>query len=195
MLLDFAVETQVVVNTDASAARGVALRKGLGKVRHIEVSQLWIQDAIDNRKVDLRKVNTDENLADMFTKHVDRHLLERHTDSLGLRRELGRHLMAPVIDMVDKVEESRGRQLWIERDIQCLRWKRNALRDGSGPISCTERSSPCSRQLPGSRRGVRHHGPDIPLAGSFQLCTDVGRSDVRLDRSKMPRGHFGSSDR
>ena len=32
------------VNTDASAAKGIASRRGLGKIRHIELSQLWLQD-------------------------------------------------------------------------------------------------------------------------------------------------------
>ena len=38
MLGDFGVEVPIKVNTDASAAKGVANRKGLGKARHIAVS-------------------------------------------------------------------------------------------------------------------------------------------------------------
>ena len=34
------------LRTDASAARGVILRQGVGKVRHLHVKQLWIQDAV-----------------------------------------------------------------------------------------------------------------------------------------------------
>ena len=43
LLGDLGVACTVVLNTDASAAIGVASRRGLGKVRHIEVSQLWLQ--------------------------------------------------------------------------------------------------------------------------------------------------------
>ena len=37
----------IVVKTDASAAKGIASRRGLGKVRHIDVSQLWLQDRVN----------------------------------------------------------------------------------------------------------------------------------------------------
>lgn len=40
------LETKVKVVTDASAARGMALRRGLGTVRHLELNQLWIQDKL-----------------------------------------------------------------------------------------------------------------------------------------------------
>ena len=49
MLRDFGVEVSIRVNTDASAAKGIANRKGLGKVRHIAVNQLWIQDSLKRR--------------------------------------------------------------------------------------------------------------------------------------------------
>ena len=36
----------ILIRSDASAAIGIASRIGIGKVRHIEVSQLWVQDKI-----------------------------------------------------------------------------------------------------------------------------------------------------
>ena len=46
MLMDFGFNVGVRVKTDASAAKGIANRKGLGKVRHNEVNQLWVQDRV-----------------------------------------------------------------------------------------------------------------------------------------------------
>ena len=40
MLYDLGVDTDIDINTDASAAKGIASRKGVGRVRHIEVHQL-----------------------------------------------------------------------------------------------------------------------------------------------------------
>jgi len=71
MLKDFGVEVAIRVNTDASAAKGMANRKGLGKVRHIEVNQLWIQDRVAKGDIEIRKVNGKENIADILTKHVN----------------------------------------------------------------------------------------------------------------------------
>ena len=36
--------------TDSSAARGIASRRGLGKVRHIAVCQLWLQDKVNEAR-------------------------------------------------------------------------------------------------------------------------------------------------
>ena len=35
---DLGIDSKVRIRTDASAAKGIATRKGLGKVRHIEVN-------------------------------------------------------------------------------------------------------------------------------------------------------------
>ena len=42
MLSDIGVAFRIRVSTDASAAKGIASRRGLGKVMHIEEHQLWV---------------------------------------------------------------------------------------------------------------------------------------------------------
>jgi hypothetical protein len=66
------------VKTDASAAKGIASRKGLGKIRHIEVSQLWLQDRVSRGEIVVTKVKTEDNLADALTKYVPSSVLESH---------------------------------------------------------------------------------------------------------------------
>ena len=39
---DLVIDHRIRIRTDASAAKGIATRKGLGKVRHIEVNQLLV---------------------------------------------------------------------------------------------------------------------------------------------------------
>ena len=46
MLKDIGIEVKVHAKTDASAAKGIAMRRGMGKVRHIEVNQLWVQEKV-----------------------------------------------------------------------------------------------------------------------------------------------------
>ena len=43
------IEYDAHVYTDPSAAMGMVARKGSGRVRHIEVGELWIQDAVKNK--------------------------------------------------------------------------------------------------------------------------------------------------
>ena len=56
------------VETDSTAAIGMCSRTGVGKTRHIQVRWLWIQDAIRDKVVRLRKVKGTDNEADMGTK-------------------------------------------------------------------------------------------------------------------------------
>ena len=46
MLCDFGCNLSVVLHTDSIAAKGIGSRRGLGKVRHIELSPLWLQDKL-----------------------------------------------------------------------------------------------------------------------------------------------------
>ena len=56
---------------NASAAIGIAQRKGLGKIRHLHTQSLWVQDAVREKRVFLDKVPGADNPADMYTKHLD----------------------------------------------------------------------------------------------------------------------------
>ena len=95
MMGDFGVEVTIRINTDASAAKGMANRKGLGKVRHIAVNQLWIQDRIAKGDLTISKVNGKENIADILTKHVNAEDIRVHVHKTGQVIEQGRHSMAP----------------------------------------------------------------------------------------------------
>jgi len=95
MLKDFSIEVTIKVNTDASAAKGIANRKGLGKVRHIEVNQLWIQDRISRGDLMVNKVNGKENIADILTKHVNSEDIRIHLFKTGQSIQAGRHEITP----------------------------------------------------------------------------------------------------
>ena len=95
MLGDFGIEVAIKVNTDASAAKGMANRKGLGKVRHIAVNQLWIQDRVAKGDLVISKVNGKENLADILTKHVNSEDVRVHLHRTGQHLQAGRHEIAP----------------------------------------------------------------------------------------------------
>ena len=58
---DLNTELSIHLYTDSSAAMGIVARKGMGRVRHIEVGELWIQDAVKQRKITVSKVKGEEN--------------------------------------------------------------------------------------------------------------------------------------
>ena len=95
MVRDLGVSIGVNIKTDASAAKGIASRKGLGKVRHIDVSQLWLQDKVSKGEIVIAKVSTHVNLADAMTKHVDSGKLNSHMSAVGLAIVQLRHELMP----------------------------------------------------------------------------------------------------
>ena len=70
VLIDFDVCCEITIKSDASAAIAIASRIGLGKVRHIEVCQLWLQEKVRRGEIKIVKVGTHENIADALTKYV-----------------------------------------------------------------------------------------------------------------------------
>ena len=53
---------------DSVASRGMARRLGDGKCRHIEVKWLWLQQAMDEKKLATKHVSTGSNVADIGKK-------------------------------------------------------------------------------------------------------------------------------
>ena len=84
------------VYSDATAAIGIARRKGLGKIRHLDVTDLWIQDRIRSKAITLSKVLGTQNMADVLTKYVDRKTMDMAISKMGLRSASGRPASAPV---------------------------------------------------------------------------------------------------
>jgi len=100
LAIDMGIEfvRPIELNSDASAAIGIGNRIGSGKVRHIEVTQLWLQDKVSQKIFVLNKVGTDDNLADALTKGVDAHAIQRHLEGVRVELRCDRHQLAPVID-------------------------------------------------------------------------------------------------
>ena len=80
---------------DASAAKGIANCKGFGKVQHIDVNKLWVQDRIARGDLAIWKVNGKENVADILTKHVNAEDIRVHMHRTNQEIAQGRHAIAP----------------------------------------------------------------------------------------------------
>ena len=97
MYADMGVEVGIHAYVDASAAMGIACRRGLGKVRHIELDQLWLQDQVARGRVRVFKVPGEENLADSLTKHSTAERIGRTMWYTGGRVSSGRHELMPTL--------------------------------------------------------------------------------------------------
>ncbi len=95
---DLGVELHPEVHADSSAAIGICRRSGIGKVRHLAVAQLWVQDLVRSGECRLHKVLGTENPADLMTKPLARGEIDGHIGRLGLSRATGRAETAPIAD-------------------------------------------------------------------------------------------------
>ena len=81
------------VETDSAAVIGMCSRTGVRKTRHIQVRWLWIQDAIRDKIVSLRKVKSTENEADMGNQDLDGPTRRRFLQKLPLKPTQCRRLL------------------------------------------------------------------------------------------------------
>ena len=84
MAADFGEQLSGTVYSDSSAALGIVTRSGLGKVRHIRVQYLWLQERVAQNDLMVRKVAVEAKPADLLTKGLAQELLNRHVKICGI---------------------------------------------------------------------------------------------------------------
>ena len=70
-------------------------RRGLGKVKHVDVRNLWIQDVARPGRIGIVKIPGGENAADVPTKYLDGPMAAKCMRRLGRAAEGGRRKLAP----------------------------------------------------------------------------------------------------
>ena len=90
--------------TDATTAKAIAARRGLGKIRHLDVAQLWVQQMVSDGSLEVVKIKNDFNSADLFTKHLGRVTMDKCIDLLGHTFATGRSAIAPALNMLRRTK-------------------------------------------------------------------------------------------
>ena len=78
------------VMVDSSAALGVVGRRGSGKLRHIRVGQLWVQEAAEEEELSFKKIDGALNPADACTKHLTQNKIDQMMANINLQVRDGR---------------------------------------------------------------------------------------------------------
>ena len=97
MLQDLGVTVEVVLLTDSSAAESIVNRRGLGKVRRIEVSMPWLQDQVARGKRAVHTVRGEDNFADRFSKHAGVKTFFQTMIQCNHTEIVGRHSIMPSV--------------------------------------------------------------------------------------------------
>ena len=88
---DWNLDYKLKANVDATAAIGIASRRGLGKLKHVNTIFLWVQERIDQLKIDIKKKHTSEMLADLLTKFLGNKIMLKHLTNMGFELRGGDH--------------------------------------------------------------------------------------------------------
>ncbi len=83
--IGFTVAEHVQLFTDSSAAKSFVSRRGLGKMKHLEIRDLWLQREVGLGKVTVNKVAGPRNPADLMTKFLKRWEIELRLKLMGIR--------------------------------------------------------------------------------------------------------------
>ena len=70
---------------DSSAAKSMSARIGLGRVRHMEVKFLWLQEVVKDKRVEGKKIPGACNPADALTKPKSYHEVAELLEDMGVR--------------------------------------------------------------------------------------------------------------
>ena len=77
-------KTMLHVLTDSSAAKGTVLRTGTGRLKHVQLNQLWVQERAAAGDFDICKVGRERNVADLMTHHWSAKEGASHLGGLGI---------------------------------------------------------------------------------------------------------------
>lgn len=89
MAKDFGMDLKLKLETDSSGAKGVAARRGVGRIRHLHTPLLWLQRRVADRTLRVFKVDGKTNEADIGTKALAQADVVRILTCLGFHFEKG----------------------------------------------------------------------------------------------------------
>ncbi|CAE7396733.1 GIP [Symbiodinium pilosum] len=78
------LEVDMIARTDSSVARAIAQRAGVGRVRHLQTSCLWIQQWCARRELKVLAIPTEKNPADVGTKVLTASRLRMLCGTMGM---------------------------------------------------------------------------------------------------------------
>ena len=83
MMCDMGFAVKPVLIIDAKATEHILDRHGIGKMKHIDVAHLWLQDEVKSNRLGVRRVKSEDNLADIATKAISKKITRKPVASMG----------------------------------------------------------------------------------------------------------------
>ena len=74
------------MQVDATATIGIVHRRGLGKLRHVDVQDLWMQKAVAEDRLSIKKIPGTAIAADIGTKPLSAEVIGTFMTDLGYQK-------------------------------------------------------------------------------------------------------------
>ena len=111
MMRDLVLSVEGVLRADSSAGKGIASRRGLGEVKHLDVRNMRIQDVVRSRRIAIVQIAGGGNAAVVLIRHLDGPAIARRMKRLGCAVDSGRRKLAPAV-VGGTVEEDGNCPVW-----------------------------------------------------------------------------------
>jgi len=182
------------VHSDAPAAIAIVNRSGVGKLRHVRVQYLWLQQRVREKEVLVQKVAGVENPADLMTKHLSYDGLVKNMDKLNFNMGKDRAKTAPTLNYVSNehflAAASAARTLSVNASPLCAREMEEALCSGQASLRKTCQSMVSTADI--HNQITRRH--EKPRRNLFTPLRVAGAPPARaLTPMRLTRGTFVKS--
>ena len=97
LCLDVGIGVGVKLFSDSSACKGVCNTDGLGKLHHLDLQYLWLQEAVRSGRLQIKKVAGAWNPADLMTKFLSQPEIIAKMGRLGMQYADGRTALLDAI--------------------------------------------------------------------------------------------------
>ena len=83
LLKEMGCEMKPALAIDAKATEHLLHRQGIGRLKHVDASYLWMKEGIISKRLRVRRVNIEENVSDQVTKLLSKAAIAKHCLTLG----------------------------------------------------------------------------------------------------------------
>ena len=85
LMEELGVTAKIVIETDSSSAEKVTRKRGVGRMRHLAIKELWLQDEVRSGRIEVKHVKGLVNPADLMTNALPRKRLWELCELVGLQ--------------------------------------------------------------------------------------------------------------
>ena len=79
------MDIQITLFSDSMSACKLTAKRGPGRMRHMDIKRLWLQEEVRAGRIVIDRIATNVNIADLMTKYIDKNRLETLLDLIALR--------------------------------------------------------------------------------------------------------------